>query len=298
MQTSGSTGAPKKMVFPKSAFEQSAIATNKFFELAAKSKTALPLPMRYIAGKMMVARAIVGNYDLTVLEPSGNPLEGIAATDFIPVTPFQISKALEGPEIDKIKTFLVGGGAMSAQLIQDISKAGITVYASFGMTETLSHFALAKIEGEDALWYQTLTGVSVRVDASENLELNWPGITSGWLKTGDLVEIKDGAFRWLGRSDYLINSGGINLIPEEIEAKLTNHIHAEYFVFGMEHGTLGQAAVLFVEGESTEINLSEIDWQSPYQKPKSVEFIPVFSRTISGKVKRKETVAVWTNSKF
>lgn len=297
VQTSGSTGVPKKMTFAKAAFEQSALASNTFFGLNAESKTALPLPMQYIAGKMMVVRAIVGNHHLTILEPSGNPLEEIGEIDFIPVTPFQFSKVIANPEVNNIGTFLIGGGAINAQLIKEISKTGINAYSSFGMTETLSHFALANIEESSDLWYQPLPGVSVRIDASVNLEINWPGITSGWLKTGDMVELKEGAFKWLGRSDYLINSGGIKLIPEEIEAELAKHIDADFFVFGVQHPVLGQEAVLFIEGEPTELNLSEIKWQSPYHKPKSVHIISAFSRTISGKVKRKETVEYWVKSK-
>lgn len=186
---------------------------------------------------------------------------------------------------------------MDAQLIQDISKSGISAFSSFGMTETLSHFALAKIEDRGALWYKPLLGVLIRVDTSKILEVNWPGITSGWINTGDLVEIKDDAFRWLGRSDYLINSGGIKLIPEEIESKLTGHIDSDFFVFGIQNQALGQEAMLFVEGASMEINLSEINWQTKYHQPKSIQFIRAFSRTISGKIKRIETVENWMKSK-
>lgn len=296
VQTSGSTGAPKKIFFPKSAFEQSALATNDFFELKEGSETALPLPMKFIAGKMMVARAVVGHHHLTVLEPSGNPTEDLGKTDFIPVTPFQMTQILAGSETGKTGTILIGGGAIDTTLYQEILKSGVTAYSSFGMTETLSHFALAKIEAGKKLLYKPLPGVSIKIDTSNNLEINWPGITSGWLKTGDLVELNGRDFQWLGRSDYLINSGGINIIPEEIESKLEACIASDFFVFGVPHPSLGQSLVLFIEGTSTEINFSDVDWKSKYHHPKSIVFITDFSRTISGKVKRKETVEIWKNT--
>ncbi len=297
VQTSGSTGTPKKISFAKSAFLQSAMATNEFFGLTANTRTTLPLPMRYIAGKMMVVRAIVGKHHLTVTEPSGNPLTDLSQNDFIPVTPFQMSHILEEPVINQIGIFLIGGGAIGDSLKTEIISASVTAYSSFGMTETLSHFALAKIEGNGPLWYKPLNGVSIRTDKLNQLEINWPGITSGWLQTGDLVETKNSTFRWLGRSDYLINSGGINLIPEEIESELSAHIESEFFVYGVPHDTLGQEVVLFIEANSADLNLDKMDWKTPYHRPKSIQSIPAFSRTFSGKIKRNETVENWLKTK-
>lgn len=293
VQTSGSTGIPKQLTFSKSSAHQSAKATNDFFNLIAKDSAILALPMQYIAGKMMVARALVGGYNLEVHEPSSKPIEAGMKGKFMPLTPFQLANQIDELPQHEIEIFLIGGGAISHELQKKIAGAGIKAFASFGMTETLSHFALAEIGDNSPLKYTCLNGVSIKADTEGQLSLKWPGITDGWLKTNDLAEVIGNRFIWLGRSDYLINSGGIKVIPEQIESLLYSIVDGDYFIYALPHETLGQEVVLFTEGENDLTSLGEIIYPSPYHKPKRIIQIADFHRTASGKIKRKATIKAW-----
>lgn len=293
VQTSGSTGKPKKLNVLKSAIETSARATNSFFNLTAKSTAGLALSLQYIAAKMMLARAIVGQFQLYVNSPKSLAIPD-QPVDFMPVVPMQIETILrEKPEmIGNVKTYLIGGGKVESGLHEKILNAGIDAWYSFGMTETLSHFALAKAERGKTPEYRTLPGVEIRVDKNGKLEINWPGITEGWLNTNDLVELTPNGFRWLGRADNLINSGGIKVIPEEVESILDGIIQSPFFIAGVSEERLGEAVVLFVEGDEI-VDLESVDWENQYQKPRKVVSISEFERTISGKIRRKDTVFKW-----
>jgi len=298
VKTSGSTGAPKEYQFSKKALAVSATATNRFFDLGEGSTAVLPLPMKYIAGKMMVARALVGGYNLIVLEATSNPdLSGLKA-DFMPVTPFQMHNLLskQSNALENIKTFLIGGGEPTKDLITSVNRAGVRAFASFGMTETLSHFALADLNTANEFpLYIPVDGAEIKVDKDQKLLVNWPGITTGWLNTNDLVQLDKNGFRWLGRSDNLINSGGIKIIPERIESLLKERLAADFFVAGIKHETLGEELVLFTES-ALDADLEEFEWEFKYQKPKRVEVFSPFERTVSGKIKRQATIEAWLGS--
>ena len=295
VQTSGSTGNPKNIEFSKSAVITSAQATNRFFNLSKNSVTVLPLPMKYIAGKMMVARAIVDQYNLIVLDPVSNPNLKDLKSDFMPVTPFQMHNLIDAqPEsLENIGVYLIGGGEPDKSLIDKINEQGISAYASFGMTETLSHFALANLKGlTDRPEYIPLSGVEIEIEDDGSLLVNWSSLTSGWLNTNDLVERTKKGFSWLGRGDNLINSGGVKIIPERVERILQDFIPVPFFVSEIPHPTLGQELVVFSEGEIS-LDLKSISWDFKHQQPRKIVVVKSFSRTVSGKIKRRETVDIW-----
>lgn len=295
VQTSGSTGSPKSIQFSKNAVITSATATNLFFNLSQNSVAALPLPMRYIAGKMMVARAIVGEYNLIVLDPVSNPDLGQLKSDFMPVTPFQMHNLIDtqSENLKNIGVYLIGGGEPDKSLITKINAHGISAYASFGMTETLSHFALANLKGiTDPPDYIPLNGVEIDIDDEGSLLVNWPSLTTGRIDTEDLTERTDKGFRWLGRGDNLINSGGVNIIPERVEHILQNFIQVPFFVGEIPHTTLGQELVIFAEAEIS-LDFDSIRWDFKHQQPRKIVVVKAFSRTVSGKIKRKETLETW-----
>lgn len=292
VQTSGSTGEPKVMSFSKNAVLTSAQATNGFFKLDKNSVALLALPIQYIAGKMMVARCMAGGYNLIVREPTSNPDLSEITADFMPVTPFQMHHIIDNqPQFLKnISTFLIGGGEPDKTLIEKIKKHKVQAFASFGMTETLSHFALAKL-GEDAHQpeYVPLPGVEIKVSKEENLLVNWPGITSGMLDTNDVVEKTKNGFIWMGRADNVINSGGIKIIPERVENILKQYIHTPFFIGSYPHPTLGQELVLFSETELN-IDLDRVPWDFKHQQPRKIRVISPFLRTTSGKIQRQATI--------
>src|SRR5690554_328195 len=278
--TSGSTGIPKNIKFANNSVITSAQATNDFFNLDKNAHAVLALPMKYIAGKMMVARSIVGRYNLVVLGPVSNPdLQDLKA-DFMPVTPFQMHRLIDTqPEnLRNMGVFLIGGGEPDNSLISKINAHNISACASFGMTETLSHFALARLTDlVDRPEYIALKGVELNVNKG-NLLVNWRGLTKGWLNTNDLVELTKNGFRWLGRNDNLINSGGVKIIPERVEHILHYLIPCSFFVGAIPHKSLGQELVLFAEAEIT-LDLNAVNWDFKHQQPRKIVVVNPFSRT-------------------
>jgi len=301
VETSGSTGIPKQLRFSKKAFVQSAEATNEYFILDETAQALLALPMRYIAGKMMVVRAIIGQYNLVSASPSGLPLVKSGQFDFVPLTPFQVSQSLENtPEaLKKVRSVLIGGGQVSEAMRRQLNSAGIRAYASFGMTETLSHFAISKL-GDDAIdvLYHPLKNVEIKVDKRGCLKVRWAGIARRWLYTNDLVEIRGKSFIWLGRTDNLINSGGIKVIPERVEKRLAHLITSPFFVGSLAHPKLGEEVCLFVEAPDHEedISLTEIQnvlSDSPFWQPRKILYLKQFSYTETGKIIRKDSIALY-----
>ena len=298
IQTSGSTGTPKELEFPKSALIQSAAATNDYFHLNSESRALLSLPLNYVAAKLMVVRAITGEYDLVTIKPTSNPLKDRKeAVCFIPMTPHQVKSVLaESPEaFDHVATVLLGGGEVSIELKAELLKQKPTFYMGFGMAETLTHIALSKIGEAVETIYTTLPDVSIDRDERGCLIINRPGVTHGSLVTNDLIEITEGGFKWLGRTDNLINSGGIKIIPEEVEKLLKPNIDSNFFVAGISDPVLGQKVALFIQGSETP-DLDAIVFSKPHQKPKKIIHLDNFSYTESGKIQRRETINRWMDA--
>jgi O-succinylbenzoic acid--CoA ligase len=109
--------------------------------------------------------------------------------------------------------------------------------------------------------------------------------------TNDIVKlISETQFIWEGRFDNVINSGGIKLIPEQIEDKLSTRIPRRYFIYGQPDETLGEKVVLYVEGEPMDIKEHIFYVLNKYETPKEIIFIPKFKETATGKIMRKESI--------
>lgn len=251
--TSGTTGAPRKTPLFRESMVRSAENTVSYFGLMPEERALLCLPVRYIAGKMMVARALVGGLDLITVEPSGRPLRELPrAVDFGAMVPMQVHGALrDGDELSKVRKLLIGGGEIHPALRERL--AGMEqpeMYESFGMTETYTHVALRRINGPDPdSFFRPLKGVSVRQDERGCLVVEAEGVTRRPVVTNDLVELaaeRDG-FWWLGRADHLISTGGIKVIPELLEEKIRKRLGPECLVLAEPDEQLGQRLVLLVE---------------------------------------------------
>lgn len=292
-RTSGSTGKPKELSFSKEAIHRSAANTNAFFHLDKGIKALLALPIDYVAGKMMIARAIVGEYELIAVEPSAKPLEPDLDFQFAPFTPHQFENILDN-QIDllpKESIILLGGSSVSEQLRQKTNQIQNAVYLGFGMTETLTHFAVANLNSTSNS-FELLPDAEIRVDEQGTLSIRRRGITDSWLETTDIVERMGNGFIWKGRKDNVINSGGVKLHPEEIEQELERHINSAFFVYGIKDDILGEKAILFIEGDHAP-DLSHVNFSNRYLKPKEVVRLKTFLRTGSGKIQRKSTVESW-----
>ncbi len=291
VQTSGSTGKPKKIAIPKNKMINSAKATGKFFNLQKNTSALLCLSPNYIAGKMMLVRALVLGWDLDVVPATSSPLKNNKKYDFVAMVPLQVQNSLKN--LDNVKTILVGGGVMHANLIQQVKKSSAKIFQSYGMTETVTHIAVREIHPSYRDFYTTLPNVRISKDTRGCLVIDAPKIANEIVVTNDLVEIiSENKFRWLGRIDSVINSGGIKLIPEQIEKKLAKIIISEFFIAKAKDTVLGEKVILFIEGKPNKEILNKIKNSldlSKYEKPKNTYFIDTFIRTETGKINRLKT---------
>lgn len=296
-KSSGSTGDPKSFKLSREAMIKSAERTIRFFRLHKGDRILLSLPIHYIAGKMMLVRALVGGLDLILAAPSSRPLqENYGTIRLAALVPLQIEESLHhGDSFGQISQLLIGGGELHPVTRQRLSLLPRPeVYESFGMTETYTHFALKRINGpKPDQHFKILEGVRIGRDPRGCLEVEVPGVTAGPLLTSDLVEFnthKDG-FSWLGRFDNLINTGGIKIIPELLEEEVRRAIGHECLVLHEPDRKLGNRLVLVVEYEGDEAPRDQ--WLdllrsrlTPYELPRRIITVQALPRNASMKPDR------------
>jgi O-succinylbenzoic acid--CoA ligase len=286
MYTSGTTGEPKTIRVEKNAMVQSALSTGDFFGLEPGDRVLHCLPANYVAGKMMFVRSFILGLDMDFVAPSSNPLENNDKKyDFAAMVPLQAKNSIK--KLINIKKVIIGGVKVHKSLEQELVKLPIEIYETYGMTETITHIAAKKI-GVEA--FTTLPHVTVSVNENQCLEILAENIGNEKIVTNDVVKlISDTQFVWLGRFDNVINSGGIKIMPEQVEGKLSTLIPRRYFINGESDDTLGEKVVLYVEGDAIKIENSVFDVLDKYEKPKEIVFIPKFKETATGKIMREES---------
>jgi o-succinylbenzoate---CoA ligase len=296
VKTSGSTGTPKSILLKREQLEASAKRSNAFFGLNESSSVLMPLSPHTIGGKMMLIRALVGNYSIHVVEPRANPLEEIPAKfqySFISLVPYQVKCILEeNPEkLNLFENILLGGMGLSAELEQTLSELKPAVYIGFGMTETVSHIALRKMN--DPV-YRALEGL--HFDVSDNcLVITDSKLGIERMQTNDEVDLIDSTqFKWLGRADFAINSGGIKIHPEALENVIDELIEGPFIIGGIPHETLGEACILILEEALSDEVFSQVQETirekfGKYAAPKQ-QVLSSILKTENGKIRRKETL--------
>ena len=288
LQTSGSTGEPTQLRAPKAMLSASAMTTVKALALQPKQQALLCLPVRHIAGKMMLIRALLAGLWIDVIEPTASPT--VSKTyDFTAMTPHQLRTSLD--HLDRFKQIIVGGAPVDDSLRSALKGHASTIYSSYGMTETYSHVALQNLSaGETHYTAVDHVRFSTHGDA---LVIHAPHIGIEKLITTDCVDlISSTQFLWKGRSDHVINSGGIKLHPEQIEKALSTIISVPFFVFGKPDKRLGQSLSIVFEGHlpnEIETMVSSLDTLSKYEKPKDYFVLSQFIR-LNGKILRKQTL--------
>ena len=256
VHTSGSTGVPKSMLVEKRRMEASARITCDFLGLKPGDTALLCLSTDYIAGKMMVVRALTCGLQLVSVEPSGHPL----ASCFFPLAssmplslaamvPLQVYNSLQVPDererLMQIGHLIIGGGAIDPELEQALADFPNHVWSTYGMTETLSHIALRRLNGpERSDWYTPFAGVGISLNAEGCLVIDAPAVCAEPLTTNDMAVIEDGRFRILGRKDNVICSGGLKIHIEEVERLLRAHVREPYLITKVPDERLGEAVVL------------------------------------------------------
>lgn len=298
VNTSGSTGNPKSIELKKSHMVNSARLTLNYFHLHEQSKALLCLPASYIAGKMMLVRAIVGKLNLIAVKPNARPFEKVASIEFAAVTPYQLYNSFEDIDTRSIKNILVGGGAVDSKYMHQVASSKAHIYHSYAMTETCSHIALKKLNGADASEYFTvLPNVSISTDERQCLKILAPELSDSAIQTNDIADIKNPRqFKWLGRADFVINSGGVKIFPEEVEKKIAWAIAVPFFLASLPNEKLGEQVVLILETkersehESDKILKKLQESLSKFEQPKQIFSVPSFLYTSNGKLKRKATI--------
>jgi O-succinylbenzoic acid--CoA ligase len=291
VKTSGSTGKPKEIKLDKKAMLHSAELTGKFLDLDSGSKALCCLPLSYIAGKMMLIRAIHLGWHIDVCEPTANPFSKIDENyDFTALVPLQLKSSLKN--LDQVSTVIVGGAALNQKLLDKLSQVENTsIYQTYGMTETSSHVAIRQIAPAFEECYRPLKGVELSTTEDHRLIIKCDPILSKPLETNDLVELMDDqSFKLLGRVDEVINTGGVKVHPGLVENKLRIRSNRRFFIHGLPHDDLGEQVTLFVEGKK-ELDLSKAyEDLSDYEKPKEVFYLKQFLETHTKKIDKQATV--------
>ena len=265
VHTSGSTGKPKPMMVEKKRMLNSARITCDFLGLKPGDSALLCMSLDYIAGKMVVVRSIERHLHLISVSPSGHPLKDInEEITFAAMVPMQVYNTLQVPEererLTHVRHLIIGGGAIDASLEKELRSlpGNIAIWSTYGMTETLSHIALRRINGAEASeWYQPFDSVKISQTEEGCLVIDAPLVCAETLVTNDIVEIESYIynkveklrFRIKGRKDNVICSGGIKIQIEEVEALLKPHLEKPFMIAKKKDEKFGEIAVLLTEDE-------------------------------------------------
>ena len=293
VQTSGSTGEPKVWSLPKEMFAASAAITGRHFACLNGTRALLCLPSSFIAGKMMLVRAMTLGWALDAIAPTSHPLIVIEdAYDFAAFTPMQLTGLSEREmrRFAAIRTVIVGGAAVPESLRRQLTARGNEVFETYGMAETLSHVAVRRF-AEQEVPFEALPGVRFRADDEGRLVITIKHLGELEVQTQDVVSlIDDRHFYYRGRFDSMINSGGIKLFPEAIEKKLQGTLTIPFYIGSETDALLGQRVVLYVESAETPDEQQLLgrcrEVLTGYEVPKAVRAQYPFERTASGKIKR------------
>lgn len=329
LHTSGSTGTPKPIVLTRAQMRASAQLTGRVLGLQPGDKALVCLNTRYVAGVMMLVRGLELGMPMTIQEPSGNPLALFDSPsthfDFTALVPLQLQTILEAtPEklsiLNTMKAILVGGAATSPLLERELQLIKAPVFATYGMTETVSHIALRRLNGQErSRWFTALDGVELGVDERGCLHITSAATNFEQVQTNDVVEFRSQAsptqFQLLGRADTIINSGGVKIQPEQVE-RVAQEALAIYsqagtaspgedqaswvhrlFVAAMPDERLGQRVVLVLEQRALSPEQFQTVQESirlqlgPYAVPKDMVVVPELAETSTGKIDRNATIA-------
>jgi O-succinylbenzoic acid--CoA ligase len=329
VQTSGSTGEPKIIRLNRPQMALSARMTGQALKLTRGDRALVCLSPTYIGGLMMLARGLELDLDLTVIEPLGNPFESLKLQessktdslqhfDFTALVPLPLQTILSSGSkyislLNKTKAILVGGASVSSALQKKIQAVEAPIYHTFGMTETVSHIALRRLNGPEASEsFKPLAGVEIGTDERGCLTVKSPLTGDRLLVTNDLVEIKpDRSFVWLGRIDHVINTGGVKVQAEKVERALEETLHEidqgrfadrEFFVGPLPDEKYGQVVTVIFEAPEfppeiqNKIRNKLCQKLTRYEVPKQFCFVDSFLRTSTGKIDRRSNLKKLVNS--
>ncbi|OKL40580.1 AMP-binding protein [Pontibacter flavimaris] len=311
IQTSGSTGVPKTITLTRRQLEASARRTIDMLNLQPGDCTLVCLNTEYIAGMMMLVRGFEADLKMMIVEPISNPLtlvspeENIAFSSFVPMQLHTILQ--EAPErvgqLNHMKGILVGGAPVTPTQQRELQRILAPIYHTYGMTETASHIALRKLNGPDAAdYYDVLEDIAVGLDKRGCLTIKGDVTNNELLVTNDIVELLTPTrFRWIGRADNTINTGGVKVQTEKVELAIAetfidNIDSPRFFVAPQPDEVLGEKVILVLEGEKLPEEEEEQLFERlrpllrKFEMPKEVYYSRAFSETATGKISRQRTL--------
>jgi O-succinylbenzoic acid--CoA ligase len=308
LQTSGSTGEPKTITASREQMVSSARLTEQTLQLSKSDQALICIDTKYIGGRMMLVRCLTTGMRILAVDPVANPLTKIPVdqcVNFAAFVPLQVQSILGSKHphlLDTLDKVIIGGAPLDEKVIQQLRESLCRCYATYGMTETLSHVALRVLNGKDKQpYFEALSGITFRVDQRGCLIIDVPYLSEPVI-TNDLAElINERQFVWLGRWDNVINTGGVKVIPEKLEATLSASfskagMNNRFFIHGVDDPKFGHRIVLFIEGTGlTERLLSPFFTDlaaslPPFEIPKEVRTVSSFATTDTGKINRIKTL--------
>jgi o-succinylbenzoate---CoA ligase len=313
LKTSGSTGEPKQITITRDQMTQSARATEKALELKAGYRSLICLDTRFIAGKMMIVRSLVTDMRMEIHEPHRNPFADLNESnqiDFIALVPYQVEEILNSPKarvFNKVRTVIIGGAQLSLSATEKIKRYCCQAYITYGMTETISHIALNRLNDQtENNVFEILPNVRIWVDSRGCLNIETPYLEEE-VVTNDLVEIISlKKFRWLGRLDNAINTGGSKVHPEKIEYQIEKifkslNVVKNFFIAGLSDYKYGQAVTLFIEGAPDDVIGVDLENRlksqlERYERPRKIIYLHRFLYTSTDKLDRKRTLEAFKNA--
>jgi o-succinylbenzoate---CoA ligase len=306
-QSSGSTGIPKQFRFTKEEIIWSATQTINYLNLnQEKQHFYICLDTSLVAGAMLLARAILLQADITIVNPSGNPFATLTQNHmytFCSLVPLQLQQIVnndyEKKVLNQFKNILLGGAPASNSLILTSADLKPNIWATYGMTETLSHIALRNLKTES--YFKLLPNNEIALSQENTLKIKNKITKNQWLQTNDLVEITTNGFSVLGRIDFVINSGGFKVNALKVEDEISNYFTEQnilpfpYFIGSLPDELLGEKVVLFIEKQNKDsVNFVDLKLYlsktlKHYEIPKQVQVVDEFYYTPSQKIDRNKS---------
>ncbi|MBO9612847.1 MAG: AMP-binding protein [Dyadobacter sp.] len=306
LHTSGSTGMPKPITVTRRQLEASAAMTGEALALGSGTRALVCLNVGYIAGLMMLVRGLELGWELTVTEPTSNPLNGLDSVDFdfVAMVPMQLQAILENTatvdQVSRLGKILLGGAPVNLALAEAIKGLNVPVFQSYGMTETVSHVALKALNGAEASdSYVFLPGISFGTDERGCLFVSGAVTNGQKVQTNDLVQITGNTFQWIGRADNVINSGGVKIVLDQTDQRIAQVFHDlgisnAFFCWWEPDEKLGQKLVLIVESslrpeQAVQLPAEIRSRVSTYENPKHIYFAKAFAKTATDKIDKRAT---------
>lgn len=294
--TSGSEGTPKAVRLPWRAVAAAARMSGRAVDLRPGDVWLACLPLHHIGGAMIPYRC--WRAGATALIHEGFDAEAVMRdlydhqVSHVSLVPPMLARLLDlGAPPPSLRCAIVGGAALAEALLTRARAAGWPVTRSYGMTETC---AMAALDG------RPLPGVCVRAAESGVLEIASPALMAGylgqpdsgpWFATRDLGAVAaDGRVTVTGRADDILVTGGVNVHPLDVEARLAACPGVrEAGVTGIADPLWGDVIAAVYEGDVHETTVES--WCRAHffgpRRPRRFLRVERLPRTASGKLDRR-----------